>query len=787
MSWSFEAGNRIGSSKRFELIAAYSTPGVWRTRDYLSGQNCRLRVLSLPLPQQIESDVREREKQRLTKEFEKWREINLARPETIDFFWEGNFFCWVEELVKGAPLSSLNGVFTTIDALSLIEEVLYILDDHQSHTDFMTGEPLLHLNIHPSTIMRSEKGPLYLMDPLSPLWIQLKAQHTKQRLDELDGAHPPEFTRGRCESSSDLYALGMSTLSAMTQMSLKWVDQRLNAGRLLSQDLTLAPSVQAFFEGLIHFRASERFTTPAEALRVLRDLPREVYEPLGRLLERTPPPYQSPIQSVPQVQERLATVRVDDFEDALNSIESEIEGDLDTFSLPHQSASMTTSDSLGGEAIIAQDESASREVLLIDHDPGSTQTLEINSALSFYTRAHEPRLPQQREASGNEDHFTEVEVVENRKMGGLLWFGLPLLALMLWLWMNSLDSSASHKLLIKTQKKVLKSDASARQKNPQNLESKAYLASQDPLSTTLPSAQAIRLIEVQKARVAPLPLWRKLEGGEVWIGALEGEGYADEHPRRKVKVEAFEMSQTEVTVRQYTKCVDGGACDLERVKKPDWGEAQQCNWNYPERLDHPMNCVSWRQALDYAKWAGGRLPSEAEWSYAAQGGRNAPKEGLRYPWGQQSKGCGYAILHHHSRGDGCGQGGTAPVCSVAAGDTAQGLCDLIGNVWEWMTDEYHANYQDAPVDGTAWALFPLDRWSQVERSLRGAAFDERDLPRIARRNHYGAELHLATVGFRLVRDLSQTAPQDLSRPIAPSLTDQTDIPSSERLLKPTTN
>jgi formylglycine-generating enzyme required for sulfatase activity len=258
--------------------------------------------------------------------------------------------------------------------------------------------------------------------------------------------------------------------------------------------------------------------------------------------------------------------------------------------------------------------------------------------------------------------------------------------------------------------------------------------------------------ESAEARAPLLPRFISLKGGEVWIGAREGVGYPDERPRFRAKVPAFELSESEVTVRQYRACVRAGVCDVDRLKQPDWGDASQCNWEHHERFDHPMNCVSWRQALDYARWVGGRLPSEAEWSFAAQGGGRAPAEGQTYPWGEEPHGCGYAVLRHQSRGEGCGLGGTAPVCSAPQGHTEQGLCDVIGNVWEWLTDEYHPSYVGAPRDGSAWALLPLDRWSTQERTLRGAAFDERDLPRIARRNHYPAITRLATVGFRVARD-----------------------------------
>ncbi|HQC44850.1 MAG TPA: formylglycine-generating enzyme family protein, partial [Myxococcota bacterium] len=144
-------------------------------------------------------------------------------------------------------------------------------------------------------------------------------------------------------------------------------------------------------------------------------------------------------------------------------------------------------------------------------------------------------------------------------------------------------------------------------------------------------------------------------------------------PVHRVTVPTFEMSKTQVTVDQYIACVNVGACT-----EPDTED--YCNWIKSDRGSHPVNCVSWNQAQAFARWAGGRLPSEAEWEYAARsGGRD-----WKYPWGDEEATCERAVISEG--GNGCGRGSTWPVCSKPSGNTTHGLCDMAGNVWEWVQD-----------------------------------------------------------------------------------------------------
>lgn len=181
--------------------------------------------------------------------------------------------------------------------------------------------------------------------------------------------------------------------------------------------------------------------------------------------------------------------------------------------------------------------------------------------------------------------------------------------------------------------------------------------------------------------------WVVMPAGHFNMGSLKGQ--PDERPIRRVVLKAFAITRSEVTVGQFLKCHEAKAC----AQPP--GRKTGCNYGRPGRAKHPVNCVNRAQARAFCKWIGGRLPSESEWEYAARSaGKSKP-----FPWGDKKPDCTLAVMK--SGGTGCGKGRTWPVCSKSAGRNAQGVCDLAGNVWEWVADCYHPSYSGAPTDGSA--------------------------------------------------------------------------------------
>jgi len=195
--------------------------------------------------------------------------------------------------------------------------------------------------------------------------------------------------------------------------------------------------------------------------------------------------------------------------------------------------------------------------------------------------------------------------------------------------------------------------------------------------------------------------WVSIPGGTFMMG-YGARDWPEARPIHQVEVKSFQLAKTLVTFGQYKKCVDDGACAPAHVSDGScriWDGSKSVQGTLPDSFqgdDQPVVCVDWGQAQAFAAWAGGRLPTEAEWEYAA---RSAGKD-WQHPWGDDEASCKRAVMD--DGGNGCGMGSTWPVCGKPKGNTEQGLCDMAGNVWEWVQDWYHDSYNGAPIDGSAW-------------------------------------------------------------------------------------
>jgi formylglycine-generating enzyme required for sulfatase activity len=197
----------------------------------------------------------------------------------------------------------------------------------------------------------------------------------------------------------------------------------------------------------------------------------------------------------------------------------------------------------------------------------------------------------------------------------------------------------------------------------------------------------------------------RIPAGRFAMGSPDGAGDDDEHPQHLVTVSAFCLDRTEVTVRAYEACVAAKRCT-----PPHREISPYCNRpDRPELANHPVNCVDWNQAVAYCRSLGRRLPSEAEWEFAARG-----SDKRTYPWGDQPpdarrlNACGRECVAFGRRvlgrdwpalydGDD-GWVTTSPVGSFPAGASVFGALDMAGNVWEWTADWYGPYTTSAAAD-----------------------------------------------------------------------------------------
>ena len=302
-----------------------------------------------------------------------------------------------------------------------------------------------------------------------------------------------------------------------------------------------------------------------------------------------------------------------------------------------------------------------------------------------------------------------------------------------------------------------------------------------------------------------------IEGGTFDMGADNDQAAADEYPKHKISVDGFWMDITEVTNAQFAEFVSATGYITTAEQKPDWEELrkqlppgtpkphdsvlvasslvfsspgtevpltdysqwwewkQGASWKHPEgpgsnitgRENYPVVHVSWLDAQAYCKWAGKRLPTEAEWEYAARGGL----QNNIYPWGNEQVNEGKPRANFwqgvfpvkNTLEDKFYRSG--PVKSFAA--NGYGLYDMAGNVWEWCNDYYHANYYSEIKAGASNPTGPGKSYDPDEpfaskRVSRGGSFLCNDSYcsgyRVARRMKSTEDSSMQHMGFRCVQD-----------------------------------
>jgi formylglycine-generating enzyme len=228
---------------------------------------------------------------------------------------------------------------------------------------------------------------------------------------------------------------------------------------------------------------------------------------------------------------------------------------------------------------------------------------------------------------------------------------------------------------------------------------------------------------------------RYVEGGTFDMGGKDDEAYDDEKPVHSVTVADFSMGEYPVTQALWAIVMhDTDMSDPSRFKGDN----------------HPVERVSWEDITHVflpklnemteglrEKGSFYRLPTEAEWEYAAKGGTCQTEFSFKYAGGNKLNEVGWYDENSHSE--------TKPVGLKSP--NFSGLYDMSGNVYEWCEDQWHSNYDGAPNDGSAW----LDREEDTSRVLRGG--DWLNIARLCRptlRGNYAPSDRNNFIGFRLV-------------------------------------
>ena len=301
-----------------------------------------------------------------------------------------------------------------------------------------------------------------------------------------------------------------------------------------------------------------------------------------------------------------------------------------------------------------------------------------------------------------------------------------------------------------------------------------------------------------------------VEAGTFNMGAVDKEGRRDEYPAHQVKLNGFWIDEHEVTNAQFAAFVKATNYVTVAEQKPDWNELKKqlpagtpkppeevlvaasltfsppaqpvrlndasqwwnwtagANWRHPQgpesdiegKENHPVIHVAWEDAAAYARWAGKRLPTEAEWEFAARGGLRDKT----YPWGDEMVESGKPKANtwqgvfplSDKKWDGFGS--TSPVKSFEP--NGYGLYDMAGNVWEWTSDWYTENYYETlsgklavNPQGPSKSFDPNEP-TVPKKVIRGGSFMCHDSYckgyRVTSRMKSSADSGLENTGFRCV-------------------------------------
>ncbi|MDO6808732.1 SUMF1/EgtB/PvdO family nonheme iron enzyme [Zobellia galactanivorans] len=233
-----------------------------------------------------------------------------------------------------------------------------------------------------------------------------------------------------------------------------------------------------------------------------------------------------------------------------------------------------------------------------------------------------------------------------------------------------------------------------------------------------------------------------VKGGEFLMG---NDSKHDEKPIHQVKIKDFYIGKYEVTNKQYAEFLNANRQNEELINWIDL--SKYCGIELVNEIfkpkkgmgNKPVIEISWYGANSYAKWVGGRLPTEAEWEYAAKGG--AKSNDYKYSGSNDLNEVGWYGEKGLEKITGAKEVGTKKANEL-------GIYDMTGNVWEWCQDKWHSDYTNAPSNGSAW-LEGNSEWVVIRG---GGWYEFENYCLVTHRNYTFRNTDNSTIGFRVAFD-----------------------------------
>ncbi len=665
-------GETIANRWRVEGLLGRGGMGeVYRVYDPITRRTRALKLIHPALLRSTSARERFREEAALTQDLRHERIV-----QTLEVADDGETFVYVMEHLDGGSLrdrivarerEKLAGKRTQLFEL---DEVLTLADQILEALEYAHGKGVIHRDVKPENVLLTPEGPVKLADfGLAKLVDPARLASMSQAAGTPNYMAPEQFrAKAHVDGRADLYAVG----------TILW--ELLTGGDPigdLEPPSQLRPDLPAGLDAIVRQArsrdAAQRYsdaTTFRMALAEIRALRRErEAEPsalpdVGDRAGARPPPPSDPTQGRGQG----------------SALRSDV---------PVRSA--------GGQRFLA---AGIVTVLLALVGGGVWWTGERQRAEQ--ARQHQTQLEEQeRQTAIARDAEAEKRRVAEQRLAA-----------------EETARAAAERDLQAT---LARDQEAERQRQAEA--AKKVEAEQRQADATKKAEAERRLAEQKSVKVAPTAMV-SVPGGPFFMGCnvnVDSECDADEMPGRTVSVGSFSIDKTEVTVAEFTRCVEAGTCSSEGLTVAQWDGNEKpdpskgCPWGKPDRQGAPMACLSWYQAKAYCEWLGKRLPTAEQWEKAARG-----TDGRKYPWGNT----GYdsagrvanisdeAVRKKTSKppiavGYDDGYAIAAPPGSFPRGASPYGALDMVGNVAEWTSSDTRG-HSKAEVRGGSFANVPPD-------------------------------------------------------------------------------